>query len=51
MPEEKDFEQAWLLKFSDALDEIAGEEIRKKVMHGVGTGRDLSHHHNQRKPK
>ena len=34
MPETLDFEQAWLAKFSSGLDEIAGEEIRKKVMRG-----------------
>ncbi|MBC8490177.1 MAG: hypothetical protein H8D45_29515 [Bacteroidetes bacterium] len=38
----KDFETSWLEKFSNALEEIAGEEIRKKVMQGVGTGRDQS---------
>lgn len=42
MSVDKDFEAAWLEKFSIALDEIAGEAIRKKVMQGVGKGRDLS---------
>jgi len=32
MPEECDFERAWLAKFSGSLDEIAGEDIRKEVM-------------------
>ena len=32
MPEECDFERAWLAKFSGALDEFAGEDIRKEVM-------------------
>ena len=30
----QDFERAWLAKFSSCLDEIAGEEIRRKVMKG-----------------
>jgi hypothetical protein len=34
MPEKQDFEQAWLAKFSSCLDEIVGEETRKKVMTG-----------------
>jgi len=34
MPQEQDFERAWLAKFSSYLDEIAGQEIRKKVMKG-----------------
>jgi len=36
MPQEQDFERAWLAKFSRCLDEIAGQEIRKKVMKGNG---------------
>jgi len=36
MPQEQDFERAWLVKFSRCLDEIAGQEIRKKVMKGSG---------------
>lgn len=38
---ELDFEQAWLLKFSTCLDEIAGEDIREEVMRGSD---DLSSH-------
>lgn len=34
MSEERDFERAWLTKFSSCLDEIAGERIRKAVMDG-----------------
>ena len=34
MTPERDFERAWLAKFSNRLDEIAGEEIRKQVMTG-----------------
>jgi len=34
MPQEQDFERAWLVKFSRCLDEIAGQEIRKEVMKG-----------------
>ena len=34
MPEKFDFERAWLAKFSGGLDEIAGKEIRVKVMQG-----------------
>jgi len=34
MLEEHDFERAWLAKFSSCLDQIAGEEIRKRVMKG-----------------
>ncbi|MBU7010251.1 MAG: hypothetical protein HXS46_06135 [Theionarchaea archaeon] len=30
----KDFERAWLAKFSRCLDEIGGEEIRKEIMEG-----------------
>lgn len=41
MSEAKDFERAWLAKFSSCLDEIAGEEIRKEVMKG---SEDLSSH-------
>jgi hypothetical protein len=29
---ESDFERQWLSKFSDCLDRIAGEEIRKKIL-------------------
>jgi predicted hydrocarbon binding protein len=32
MSEKQDFERAWLAKFSNCLDRIAGEEIRKEVM-------------------
>jgi hypothetical protein len=34
MPENQDFERAWLEKFSRCLDEIAGEDIRRQVMQG-----------------
>jgi predicted hydrocarbon binding protein len=34
MSETLDSERAWLAKFSSCLDEIVGEEIRKKVMRG-----------------
>jgi len=34
MLEERDFERAWLAKFSSSLDEIAGEETREAVMEG-----------------
>ena len=34
MPEKYDFERAWLTKFYGGLEEIAGEEIRRKVMQG-----------------
>ena len=34
MSEDVDFERAWLTKFSTLLDEVAGEEIREKVMKG-----------------
>jgi predicted hydrocarbon binding protein len=34
MPEKFDFERAWLAKFSSRLDDIAGKEIRVKVMQG-----------------
>lgn len=34
MSEERDFERAWLAKFSRCLDEVAGEEIRREVMKG-----------------
>ena len=34
MPEELDFETAWLGKLSTHLDEIAGEQIRKQVLQG-----------------
>ena len=34
MSEKQDFERAWLAKFSNCLDEIAGKEIRRKVMQG-----------------
>jgi len=34
MAEQRDFERAWLAKFSSGLDEIAGEEIRDRVMKG-----------------
>ena len=37
MSETLDFERAWLAKFSSWLDEIAGEETRKKVMRGSET--------------
>lgn len=32
--EQRDFEQAWLAKFTSCLDAIAGEEIRKQVIKG-----------------
>lgn len=31
---ENDFEKQWILKFSDCLDRVAGEETRKKVLQG-----------------
>ena len=31
---ENDFEKHWILKFSDCLDRVAGEEIRKRVLQG-----------------
>jgi len=31
---ENDFERAWLTKFSDGLDRVAGEKIRREVMKG-----------------
>ena len=31
---ELDFERVWLDKFSDCLDEVAGQDIRKQVMQG-----------------
>jgi predicted hydrocarbon binding protein len=34
MAEQRDFERAWLAKFSSGLDAIAGEEIRSRVMKG-----------------
>ena len=34
MSEEVDFERAWLGKFSLGLDEVAGEEIRDRVLRG-----------------
>ena len=34
MPEDVDFERAWLAKFSTMLAEVAGEEIREGVMQG-----------------
>jgi predicted hydrocarbon binding protein len=34
MAEQRDFERAWLERFSSGLDEIAGEEIRDRVMKG-----------------
>ena len=34
MSETYDFERAWLAKFSNCLDKVAGEEIRKEVMAG-----------------
>jgi len=34
MSQQQDFERAWLAKFSNRLDEIVGEEIRKEVMKG-----------------
>jgi hypothetical protein len=34
MSENRDFERAWLTKFSRCLDEIAGEDIRRQVMRG-----------------
>jgi hypothetical protein len=34
MPENRDFERAWLTKLSRCLDEIAGENIRRQVMQG-----------------
>jgi hypothetical protein len=36
MPENQDFEHAWLEKFSRCLDEIVGEDIRRQVMQGSG---------------
>jgi hypothetical protein len=32
---ETDFEKHWVAKFSDCLDRIGGEEIRKKVLQGT----------------
>jgi len=34
MSEEKDFEQTWLTKFSDAITEITGKDITEEVMQG-----------------
>jgi predicted hydrocarbon binding protein len=34
MPEKHDFERAWLVKFANCLEEVAGEEIREQVMAG-----------------
>ena len=34
MPENQDFERAWLTKFSRCLDEIAGEDVHRQVMQG-----------------
>jgi len=34
MSEEQDFERAWLAKFSNCLEETAGEEIRDEVLQG-----------------
>ena len=34
MTEEFDFEKYWLNKFSNCLDEVAGEEMKKEVMVG-----------------
>jgi hypothetical protein len=34
MSEGQDFERAWLAQFSNSLDEIAGEDVRKQVMKG-----------------
>jgi len=34
MSAQKDFEQSWLAKFSSGLEEVVGEEIRKRVMAG-----------------
>ena len=34
MPETRDFERAWLAKFSHCLEEIVGKEIREAVMKG-----------------
>lgn len=34
MTEREDFERAWLTKFSDGLDRIAGKETRAQVMQG-----------------
>ena len=45
MPEECDFERAWLAKFSGSLDEIAGEDIRKEVMR---ESEELSAHSSRR---
>ena len=34
MPEESDFERAWLAKMARCLDAVAGEAVRREVMHG-----------------
>ena len=34
MAEERDFERAWLSKFSACLDEVVGEQLRNEVMEG-----------------
>lgn len=34
MPDDQDFERAWLEKLSRCLDEIAGEGVRRRVMQG-----------------
>ncbi|MCK5734001.1 MAG: hypothetical protein KAI38_07430, partial [Candidatus Latescibacteria bacterium] len=34
MTEERDFERAWLSKFSACLDEVAGEQLKNEVMEG-----------------
>jgi hypothetical protein len=34
MSETYDFERAWLAKFADGLEEVAGEEVREQVMAG-----------------
>jgi hypothetical protein len=34
MPDDQDFERAWLKKLSRCLDEVAGEDIRWQVMQG-----------------
>jgi predicted hydrocarbon binding protein len=41
MPEQRDFERAWLAKFSSGLDTVVGEEIRNEVTRG---GEELSSH-------
>jgi len=38
MSEEKDFEQTWLTKFSDAITEITGKDITEEVMHALFVG-------------